>query len=385
MRFKKILAITCTTCFIIFAAVILILISLLLKTPNEVHKEIGDNSGITSDLVSLGSGGNINITLEGGGDIIVYITESIPEKNSDTLEEVAIPPLSGIARQNYNYNRNNQPIYLLENSVLTYELLVHGPRLHSCPAQLFFFDNYESYSNFINYASYEAIAFSPCFGFSDTWSYNITKSSIVYAAIAIDDNVTVTANVSGTRFYYNTTNLAYPSSCKYPLNGHNLSCVINTKICSTKYALMAASNMMKVKYNSNWLQLPCSAQIISIVLLTSICIVILVISIFCVVAFVWHQYNDHEERVQHIESEPIDTCSRTTEQSEPTGSSCITQSTEQSEPTGSRCITQSTEQSEPTGSRCITQSTEQSEPTGSRCRSQDTESSDEAETITLLH
>ena len=304
----------------------MILISFLLKTTNEVHKEIGDNSGITSDLVSLGSGGNINITLEEGGDIIVYITESIPEKNSDTLEEVAIPPLSGKARQNYNYNRNNQPIYLLENSVLTYELLI-VPKLHSCPAQLFFFDNYESYSNFINYASYKTIASSPCFGFSDTWSYNITKSSIVYAAIAIDDNVTVAGNVSGTQFYYNTTNLAHPSSCKYPLNGHNLSCVINTKLCSTKYALIAASNVVKVKYNSNWLQLPCSAHISSIVLLT---IVILVISIFCVVAFVWHQY---KEKVQHRESEPIDTCSRITEQSEPTGSRCSSQSTESSEQT----------------------------------------------------
>ena len=339
MHFKKILAITCTSCLIIFVAAVVILISFLLKTTNEVHKEIGDISGITSDLVSLGSCGNINITLEEGGDIIVYITESIPEQNSDTLEEVAIPPLSGKARQNYNYNRNNQPIYFLENSVLTYELLiVHVPKLHSCPAQLFFFDNYESYSNFINYASYKTIASSPCFGFSDTWSYNITKSSIVYAAIAIDDNVTVTANVSGKRFYYNTTNLAHPNSCKYPLNGHNLSCVINTKLCSTKYALIAASNVVKVKYNSNWLQLPCGAQISSIVLLT---IVLLVVSIFCVVAFVWHQY---KERVQHRESEPIDTCSRITEQSESTGS----QSTEQSESTGSRCSSQSTESSKQT-------------------------------------
>ena len=332
----KILAITCLIIFT--AAAVFFLISFLLKTPNEVHKEIGDISGNTSDLVSLNSGGNINITLEVGGDITVYITDSIPAKNSDTLEKVPLPSLSGKARQNYNYYRNNQPIYLLENSVLTYELLiVHGPRLHSsCPAQLFFFDNYDSYNSFRIYDSYETIASSPCFDFSDTWSFNITKSSIVYAAIAIDDNVTVTANVSGTRFYYNTTNLAHPSSCKYPLNGHNLSCVINTKICSMKYALIAASNVVKVKYNSNWLQLPCGAQISSTVLLAIVILVILVISIFCVVAFVWHRYNDHEERVQHTES---DTCSRVTEQSESTGS----QSTEQSEPTGSRRSSQITD------------------------------------------
>ena len=264
-------------------------ISFLKKTPNEVCKEIGDISGnITSDLVSLGSGGNINITLEEDGDVIVYITESIPAKKSDTLEEVAITPLLGKARQNYNYYGNNQPIYLIENSVLTYELLiVHGPRLHSCPAQLFFFDNYDSYNSFRNYDSYETIASSPCFDFSDTWSLNITKSSIVYAAIAIEDNVTVTGNVSVTRvrFYYNTTNLA-----KYPLKGHNSTCVINTEICSTKYALIAASNMVKVKYkiNSNW---PCGVPITLIIVL----LLILVTLIFCVVA-AWYRYNKKRVR-----------------------------------------------------------------------------------------
>ena len=233
------------------------------KAPPDSLQSIGDESSTSSALVSLSSSValvSIKLIKSQRDTATVYLSSSKPTEKAQYLPSLGIPKLPGPSRYNYNYYGADEPIYLLPNSHLTYVMNIVMNSSSKCPARLYLFDNFSSYSDFKNNKSrsIKAVAFSPCLPVNTrsstnfTWMINFTGS--YYVGIEIDNGVTVDSNVSIYHVYYNISGLKSPENCTVPLSSEHPLCQIT--LCSkfycnrnNKYLLVNPTGNIEVSYS----------------------------------------------------------------------------------------------------------------------------------------
>lgn len=127
-------------------------------------------------------------------------------------------------RIGYNYLAYDEPVYLLPNSSLNYQL----DTTNMTSTLLCIFNNSESYIQFVSELTNAEYPYQ-CFNATNngTIQFNITEAAPYYVAIEVPGIVTVSGEVFVTRYYYNTTSMDLSSKCSHPLSAHNASCEIH--------------------------------------------------------------------------------------------------------------------------------------------------------------
>ena len=161
----------------------------------------------------------------------VYVSSELPSKASQSLVPIKTQVLQGIPYQKYSQNYfDNQPIYLLQNSVLKYTLDINtNNSTDDCPVRLCLFNDANMYYYFLyHYTSADVVMCTPCIMESTRKPLNliINESSLYFVAIQIAANVTVNSTISVDQVYYNTTGLSRPNGCNDSLTSVNPKCEI---------------------------------------------------------------------------------------------------------------------------------------------------------------
>ena len=254
--------------FVIVGGTILMVKSVLTSQQNSNSMEIGDDNLPVSVLLPLSPyvySVTIMLLNPGYESAVLYISRIKPSKMTNYLSKVTIPKLSGRSRYNYNYYGADQPIYLISNSRLLYDLIISADTVSKCYARLYLFSDDTNYNNFKNYQVFKSpkAYISSCFQVNKLntetkimWAFNITEPSLYYVGVEIDAGVTVTSNISVLRMSYNTTGLSTPNECSEPLSSVNPSCTLilcsSNFICSKLMSciLVKPTGIVKITYTS---------------------------------------------------------------------------------------------------------------------------------------
>ena len=126
------------------------------------------------------------------------------------MNTVTLKPISGVSRTGCNYLNYSEPIYLLPNSSLTYQLSSKNY------TQLCLFKSRRNYNQFLIGKGYN---FLQSVKNTDLVSFNITEASLYYVAIETNSSATVSIDITVNRYYYDTSKLKNlsTSDCNNPL------------------------------------------------------------------------------------------------------------------------------------------------------------------------
>ena len=184
----------------------------------------------------------INLVDPGSTAVNVYVSSDLPNKASQFLVPIKTQVLQGIPHQKYSiypYNYlgvfSDQPIYLLQNSVLKYTLDINtNNSTDDCPVRLCLFNDTNMYYYFLYHYTSVDVMCTPCIMESTRKSLNVNESSLYFVAIQIAANVIVNSTISVDKVYYNTTGLSRPNGCNHVLTSVNPSdCEVT--VCGDKY------------------------------------------------------------------------------------------------------------------------------------------------------
>ena len=227
----------------------------MLKSFNSFYC-IGDNlpdSSSSSLILSDSSLSTIIIDMIdlGSETVNVFKSSSLPETINKPLKPVFTYQMKGLPIQNYsyyaiNYLGGDEPLFLLQGSVLNYFLEIHVIHDNStnCPVCLDIFDDIYEYQHFLQH-DYSVPSMSLSCITESTYhpvSFVIKKSSSYFVAIQIAANVTVNSTISVDYVYYNTTGLSRPDGCNDTLTSVNPKCevtVCNSYLsCTSDYYIL---------------------------------------------------------------------------------------------------------------------------------------------------
>ena len=193
-------------------------------------------SAIVIDMIDLGS-----------ETVDVFKSSSLPEIISKPLKPVFTYQMKGL--QNYsnypiNYLGGDEPLYLLEGSVLNYSLKIIDDKFTNCPVRLVIFDDIYEYQHFLGH-DYSVPSMSSSCITESTYhpvSFVIKKPSSYFVAIQIAANVIVNSTILVDYVYYNTTGLNRPDDCNDTLTSVNPKCevtVCNSYLsCTSDYYIL---------------------------------------------------------------------------------------------------------------------------------------------------
>ena len=214
------------------------LIGDILKQSSSLIHSDSSLSVIVIDMIDLGS-----------ETVNVFKSSSLPKTINEPLKPVFTYQMKGLPIQNYsnyaiNYLGGNEPLYLLQGSVLNYSFEIINDNSTNCPVRLDFFDNIYEYQHFLQYDYLVPLMSSSCITESTYHpvSFIINKSSSYFVAIQIAANVTVNSTISVDYVYYNRTGLSRPDDCNDTLTSVNPKCkvtVCNSYLsCTSDYYIL---------------------------------------------------------------------------------------------------------------------------------------------------
>ena len=186
----------------------------------------------------------------GSETVNVFKSSFMPEIISKPLKPVFTYQMKGLPTYNYsnmviNYLGGNEPLYLLEGSVLNYSLEIIYNNSTNCPVRLHVFDDNCEYKHFLGYDNNSVPLMSSSCITESTYhpvSFAINKSSSYFVAIQIAANIAVNSTISVDYVYYNTTGLSRPDDCNDTLTSVNPKCevtVCNSYLsCTSDYYIL---------------------------------------------------------------------------------------------------------------------------------------------------
>ena len=213
------------------------LIGNILKQSSSLIHSDSSLSVIVIDMIDLGS-----------ETVNVFKSLSFPEIINEPLKPVFTYQVKGLPIQNYsnyaiNYLGGDEPLYLLQGSVLNYSLEIIHNNSNNCPVRLDIFDDIYEYQNFLRHDYSFPLMSSSCiteFTYHPI-SFVINKSSSYFVAIQIAADVTVNSTISVDYVYYNTTGLSRPDDCNNTLTSVNPKCevtVCSYFLCTSDYYIL---------------------------------------------------------------------------------------------------------------------------------------------------
>ena len=210
------------------------------KLPNSSSSSLilsdSSLSAIVIDMIDLGS-----------ETVNVFKSSSLPKIINKPLKPVFTYQMKGL--QNYsnypiNYLDGDEPLYLLQGSVLNYSLKIINDNSTNCPVCLVIFDDIYEYQHFLQH-DYSVPSMSSSCITESTYhpvSFVIKKSSSYFVAIQIAANVTVNSTISVDYVYYNTTGLSRPGDCNDTLTSVNPKCEVTVcnsySSCTSDYYIL---------------------------------------------------------------------------------------------------------------------------------------------------
>ena len=214
------------------------LIGDILKQSSSLIHSDSSLSVIVIDMIDLGS-----------ETVDVFKSSFMPKIINEPLKPVFTYQMKGLPIQNYsnyaiNYLGGDEPLYLLQGSVLNYSLEIIHNNSTNCPVFLHVFDDNYEYQQFLRHDYSVPLMSSSCITESTYHpvSFVINKSSSYFVAIQIAANVTVNSTISVDYVYYNTTGLSRPDDCNDTLTSVNPKCevtVCNSYLsCTSDYYIL---------------------------------------------------------------------------------------------------------------------------------------------------
>ena len=221
---------------------------------------VGDVIGKSSALIKANSS-SINITVIDFVNITAVVYEScvLPNITNHVLPlhqlkvsyNSSSSNSSGPVEFDYNYLDNNQPLYLLPGSTLTYQ---HRYNITSTST------NCSAHLNLIHSTGIvsSSIISSVCIPSNQTDNLqilNVTTAGLYYVIIEIDSgvNITITSDVSVLQKYYDVSRLKSPNECNQTLNFHDPSCIIKMCYCNTteSYLIVNPTGNVLISFEIN--------------------------------------------------------------------------------------------------------------------------------------
>ena len=247
--------------------------------------EIGDKLDQSSALVTVNSPTSSLVTFSSNErPYTILLSDNVPVTVTDYLLPHLMPQLdlSEIEyRRDFNYFGSDEPIYLLSGSSIQYNLTITSMKGINATysACLYLFANGTQYKNFLGnngVVYYDSHCFTPAVtpgATSASHSFNIINAGQYYVGMELQSGISVQANASILRAYYNTAGLQQ-INCSA-----TFTCsidVCNTFICNQKattYFLVKPSNKIIIFYFFTSPQLHGSIYggFITIVVLGSLC------------------------------------------------------------------------------------------------------------------
>ena len=310
-------------CFIIGLILLLLAflvgVTIIFVTPNEDSElyllEIGDILGNSSSLVIVNSSytrsSAITFSSNEQGQrqpyTIILLSEPpiVPSTITDYLPLEQFPLLleaESEYREAFNYLGSDEPIYLLSGSSIMYNVTISS-NTSTYPVCLYLFTNETHYNTFLMSAGSSNYRYnnSHCFPFMSTntrkptttsFSFNITSAGQYYVGIQLQSGVTVQANASVVRVYYNTTGLQQQTSCS-----DIVSCSIDlcsTFLCSHESItsfLIKPSNRTSINYSFTSPTFTSAAAFIVLTIGYILMITMVIASLILTFACFWKQQN----------------------------------------------------------------------------------------------
>ena len=218
------------------------LIGDILKQSSSLIHSDSSLSVIVIDMIDLGS-----------ETVDVVKSSFMPKTINEPLKPVFTYQMKGLPIQNYsnyaiNYLGGDEPLYLLEGSVLNYSLEIIHDNSTNCSVRLHVFDDIYEYQHFLQHDYSVPLKSSPCITecTHHPVSFVINKLSSYFVAIQIAANVAVNSTISVDYVYYNTTGLSRPDDCNNTLTSVNPKCevtVCNSYLsCTSDYYILVESS-----------------------------------------------------------------------------------------------------------------------------------------------
>lgn len=246
------------------AAIVLSFSAFPVLETRSLLSEFGDISNNGSGLIEVDSRVSaVEITLVQPrlrSDLNVSIMASLsqPPISLTTLKTTIQidAPLQKRFRAGCNCLSNDEPIYLLSNSSLQYNMDSHNRTVVN---RLCFFDNSHEYTEFLTNYTFEPNSRSHfCFNISGSSSaivFTVNRSSLYYAAVDTPGNTDIFINMTIFRYYYDARTSASSLATACTLSDETSSCV--TSICdgylcqhSTNYIIVESSEHVTLKFDT---------------------------------------------------------------------------------------------------------------------------------------
>ena len=221
---------------------------------------VGDVIGNSSALIKANSS-SINITVIDSVNITAVVYEScvlpnitnhiLPLHQLKASYNSSSSNSSGPVQFDYNYLGNNQPLYLLPGSTLTYQ---HRYNITSTST------NCSAHLNLIHSTGIvsSSVISSVCIPSNQTDNLqilNVTTAGLYYVVIEIDSgvNITITSEVSVLQKYYDVSRLKSLNECSQPLNFHDSSCTITMCYCNAteSYLIVNPTGNVLIRFEIN--------------------------------------------------------------------------------------------------------------------------------------
>ena len=301
---------------------LLVLLALIFGSSNELYLlEIGDILGNSSSLITVDSSytRSSSITFSASNEqgqgqpytVILLPENVVPSTIMDYLPLERFPLLSEAEseyRGDFNYLGGDEPIYLLSGSSITYNLTITSNTTY--PVCLYLFMNETHYNTFLMSVGSSKVyrySNSNCFTLTNTtvrkrltasasFFFNIINAGQYYVGIQLQTGITVQANASVVRVYYNTTGLQQQNTCN-----DITSCSIDlcsTFICSHEAItsfLIKSSNRTSINYSFTSPRFTLAEFVVS----TTLALVIIVIIVISVGAAILVNYRSTTKSTLH--------------------------------------------------------------------------------------
>lgn len=235
----------------------------------------------------------------------VYKSSNIPQQITDHLPQIAFQKRSGqtdgspFNRFNYNYLTSDIPISLQPGSSINYHLLATNSSntmitsIATDSSSLYIFDNRQSYDDFRNDKTSEALAQAICFpqikrGEESVCSFHINQSASYYVVLQVERNLIISGNATVERTTYNASSPGLQKECEL-ITTTRLSC--NITLCTQFFGctdggyllVNATAGTTRLSYQYRHAKFGAVEKIIFIVLL--LILVLLLVPCVCGVLF----------------------------------------------------------------------------------------------------
>ena len=242
---------TISILFVVSAAIstLFVVSTLPLLNSNASSNLIGDILKQSSSLIHSDSSLSVIVIdmIDLGSETVdVFKSSFMPKIINEPLKPAFTYQMKGLPIQNYsnypiNYLGGDEPLYLLEGSVLNYSLEIIHDNSINCSVCLQVFDDICEYQKFLRH-NYSGPLMCITESTYHPVSFVIKKSSSYFVAIQIAANVAVNSTIFVDYVYYNTTGLNRPDDCNNTLTSVNSKCevtVCNSYLsCTSDYYIL---------------------------------------------------------------------------------------------------------------------------------------------------